>query len=267
MEDTALPTYPQKLLAELLGTAMLVFVGVGSVPATTLLGGAAPFTMAELGMIAFAFAMVVIAMVYAIGHISGCHINPAVTLALAATRRMPWRDVPGYLAAQAAGALLGALAIVAVLGRRAVGAGLGIASYAAPTGAGHAFAAEAIGTFILVFVIFGAIDRRAPGGFAGLAIGLAVFAVIIPIGPATGAAVNPARAFGPMVIGALYDGTVHWGQLPVYVGAEVVGALLAGLVHTAFATRRTPGARTAGTAGRPAPAAAPEGALSSASRP
>ncbi|BBB01546.1 putative MIP family channel protein [Actinacidiphila reveromycinica] len=266
MVDNPPPGQPQKLLAETLGTAMLVFVGVGSVPATTLLGGDAPFTMAQLGVIAFAFAMVVVAMVYAIGHISGCHINPAVTLVLAATRRTPWREVPGYLAAQAAGAILGALAIVAVLGRRAVGVGLGVASYTPVTGAGHAFAAEAIGTFILAFVVLGAIDRRAPAGFAGLAVGLAVFAVIIPIGPATGAAVNPARAFGPMAVAALFGGSVPWGQLPLYAGAEVAGALLAGLVHAAFATRRTPAARTADTAGRQAPATATatatEGALS-----
>lgn len=251
-------TYPQKLLAEALGTATLVFIGVGSVPATTLLGGSAPFTMAELGMISFAFALAVVALVYAIGHISGCHINPAVTLALAATRKMPWRDVPGYLAAQLAGALLGALAIVGVLGRRAVGAGLGIASYGSQTGAGHAFFAEAVGTFILVFVVFGAIDRRAPGGFAGLAIGLAVFAVIIPVGPATGAAINPARAVGPMVVGALYDGTVHWGQLPVYVVAEVVGAVLAGFCSVALNTRRAPAVPSAA----PSATVAHEGVLS-----
>ena len=92
-------SYPQKLLAEVLGTAALVFIGVGSVPATKIIGGTAPFTMAELGVISFAFAMAVIMMVYAIGHISGCHINPAVTLTMAATGRMPWRQAPGYLVA------------------------------------------------------------------------------------------------------------------------------------------------------------------------
>src|SRR5215831_14317167 len=141
-------TFPQKLLAELIGTAVLVFIGVGSVPATLIVGGKAPFTMAELGVISFAFAMAVVALVYAIGHISGCQINPAITVALAATGRMPWRQVPGYIAAQALGACLGALAIVGVLGGKAVTVGLGIASYAPTVGVGQAFLAEAIGTFL-----------------------------------------------------------------------------------------------------------------------
>ena len=232
-------SYPQKLLAELIGTAVLVFIGVGSVPATLIVGGSAPFTMAELGMISFAFAMAVVALVYAIGHISGCQINPAVTLALAATGKMPWREVPGYLAAQLAGAVVGALAIVGVLGRKAVDVGLGIASYGSGVGAGRAFLAEAIGTAILVFVVFGAaVDGRAPGGFAGLAIGLAVFAIIIPVAPATGAAINPARVFGPMLVGQLYGGTVHWSQIGVYLGAEIVGGVVAGFGYVGLNAKR-----------------------------
>src|SRR5215831_5282514 len=128
-------TFPQKLLAELIGTAVLVFIGVGSVPATLIVGGKAPFTMAELGMISFAFAMAVVAMVYAIGHVSGCQINPAITVALAATGRMPWRQVPGYILAQLVGAMLGAAAIIGVLGHKAVDVGLGVAKYSAGVGA------------------------------------------------------------------------------------------------------------------------------------
>src|SRR4029079_4181823 len=97
MEENSLV---QKLSAEVLGTAMLVFVGVGSVPATLIVGGEAPFTMVRLGMFSFAFGMIVVAMIYAIGHISGCQINPAVTVALAATGKMPWRLVPSYIGAQ-----------------------------------------------------------------------------------------------------------------------------------------------------------------------
>ncbi|MFF1872655.1 MIP/aquaporin family protein [Streptomyces sp. CB03911] len=237
---------PQKLFAELLGTATLVLLGVGAVPATVLLGADAPFTMAQLGMIALAFALAVVALVYAIGHISGCQINPAVTLALAVTGRMPWREVPGYLAAQFAGAVAGGYAVVAVLGHRAVDAGLGVAAYGPQVGVRQALAAEAIGTFLLVFVVFGATDVRAPGGFAGIAIGFAVFAIIIPVAPATGAAVNPARAFGPMLVAELSGGRVHWGQLPVYLAAELAGGVLAGLAYHVLNRRPA--------AGVPAPA-------------
>ena len=232
-------TFPQKLLAELIGTAVLVFIGVGSVPATLILGGKAPFTMAELGMISFAFAMAVVAMVYTVGHISGCQINPAVTLALAATGKMTWREVPGYIAAQVAGATLGAWAIVGVLGHQAVDAGLGIAAYGSGVGSGRAFLAEAIGTGILVFVVFGAaVDDRAQGAFAGLAIGLAVFAIIIPVAPATGASINPARTIGPMLIGQLYGATVHWNQMWVYLSAEILAGVAAGFGYVALNARR-----------------------------
>src|SRR6266566_3116605 len=94
----------QKLTAEFLGTAFLVFVGVGSVPATLIVNGKAPFTMADLGMISLAFGTIVVATVYALGHVSGNHINPAVTLGLAASGKFPWRQVPYYIAAQALGA-------------------------------------------------------------------------------------------------------------------------------------------------------------------
>ncbi|MFE9773557.1 MIP/aquaporin family protein [Streptomyces sp. NPDC005931] len=234
-------TYPQRLLAEFLGTAFLVFLGVGSIPATLLLqkAGKASFTMADLGVIAFAFAMVVVAAVFAIGHVSGCHINPAVTLALAATGRMPRREVPGYVAAQCAGALAGAGAIVAVLGERAVGLGLGVASYASPTSASQAFFAEALGTFILVFVVFGVVDQRAPGGFAGLPIGFAVFAIAVAVGPVTGAALNPARTLGPLLVYGAGGGSADWSQLPVYLAAQVVGGLLAGRLYVAMNRLRT----------------------------
>src|SRR5690606_8986657 len=248
MEESS---YSHKLVAEMLGTAVLIFIGVGSIPATLLVNGDAPFTFADLGMIALAFATAVVAMVYAIGHVSGCHINPAITLALAATRKMPWRDVPGYLAAQLAGAVLGALAIVGVLGRKAVDSGLGIAAYGTGVGAGQAFFAEAVGTFILTLVVFGAVDRRAPGGFAGVAIGLAVFAIIIPLAPATAASINPARTLGPMLTGELFGGTVHWDQLPVYVVAEALGAVTAGVLYAALGTRR-PATVTAADGSRPA---------------
>src|SRR5580765_7385341 len=119
----------QKWAAEVLGTALLVFIGVAAVPATLIVNGKAPFTMADLGVISFAFGTVVIATIYALGHVSGNHINPAVTVALAVTGKFPWREVPGYIAAQVAGATLGALAIVGVLGSQAHELGLGVASF------------------------------------------------------------------------------------------------------------------------------------------
>jgi glycerol uptake facilitator protein len=234
----------QKLIAEVFGTAFLVFIGVGSVPATLHLAGkTSPFTMADLGVISFAFAMVVIAMVYTLGHVSGCHINPAVTVGLAATGKFPWKDVPGYVVAQVIGATLGALAIVGVLGTEATRLGLGVASYAHSVGAGRAMFAEGIGTFILVFTVFGVIDKRATPGFAGLVIGFAVFAIIIVVGPATSSAINPARVIGPMIILAAFNGTVHWSQLPTYLAGEFAGGVLAAVTYLAIANQRTPIAR------------------------
>jgi glycerol uptake facilitator protein len=219
----------QKLAAESIGTAFLVFIGVGSVPATLMVNGDAPFTMADLGMISLAFGTIVIATVYTFGYISGNHINPAVTLGLAATGKFPWRDVPAYLAAQVLGAIVGALAIVGTLGPKASDLGLGVAAYGdIPTY--QAFFAEFIGTFILVFTVFGVIHRKAAPGFAGIVIGLAVFAIIIVVAPATSASINPARTTGPMLVQQVLGGTVHWEQWPVYVVAELLAGVAAGLL-------------------------------------
>src|SRR5690349_2333626 len=136
------PTTTQKLLAEALGTAFLVFVGAGRAAATGVIaaGTKVPFSMAQLGMISFAFMLVIVGAVYAIGHISGGHINPAVTLALAVSGKFPWREVPGYVTAQLAGATAGAAAIFLTLGRAAtVAAGGGVTKYnAASMGFGRA---------------------------------------------------------------------------------------------------------------------------------
>ena len=233
-------TRPQKWAAEVLGTALLVFIGVGAVPATLIVNGDAPFTMADLGMISFAFGTVVVATVYALGHVSGNHINPAVTLGLAVTGKFPWKEVPGYLVAQVAGATIGALAIVGVLGSQAHEVGLGVASFNSSLGVGNVqgFFAEFVGTFILVFVIFGVIHRKAAAGFAGVAIGLVVFAAILPVAPATSAAINPARVLGPMLVLAGFGGTVHWAQLPVYLGAELSAGVLAAATYTLIARTR-----------------------------
>src|SRR3954469_10689195 len=229
------PTLAQKLAAEVIGTAFLVFIGVGAVPATLIVNGNAPFTMADLGMISLAFGTIVVATVYALGHISGNHINPAVTLGLAVTGKFPWSQVPAYIAAQVTGAIVGAVAILGVLGSRASDVGLGVANYSARVGPWQAFTAEFVGTFILVFTIFGVIHRKASAGFAGVAIGLVVFAAIIPVAPATGASINPARTFGPMLVQQLAGGTVKWAQLPVYLGAEFLAGALAALCYAFIA--------------------------------
>jgi glycerol uptake facilitator protein len=249
------PTTAQKLAAEVIGTAFLVFIGVGSVPATLIVNGKAPFTMADLGMISLAFGTIVVATVYALGHISGNHINPAVTLGLAVTGKFPWAQVPAYLLAQVVGAVIGAGAIIAVLGHQAVTVGLGVATYGAGVGPAQAFAAEFVGTFILVFTIFGVIHRKASAGFAGLAIGLVVFAAIIPVAPATSAAINPARTIGPMLVEQLAGGTVHWEQAPIYLLAEFAAGALAGLVYGALSRTRADRAAAAQPAPVPASAA------------
>jgi glycerol uptake facilitator protein len=250
----------QRLGAEAIGTAFLVFIGVGSVPATLIVNGDAPFTMADLGMISFAFGTIVIATVYALGHIGGNHINPAVTLGLAVSGKFPWSQVPAYIGAQVVGAVVGAAAIIGVLGQKASDVGLGVASYNEDTvGVAQAFTAEFVGTFILVFTIFGVIHRKAVAGFAGVAIGLVVFAAIIPVAPTTGASINPARTFGPILVQQLADGAVKWNQLPVYLVAEllagVVAAVLYGVLTRTPADRQT--ASVAVDLGDPDPVQAP----------
>ena len=227
----------QRLAAEFLGTAFLVFVGVGSVPAFALVRGDEPFAPADLGFISLAFGTIVVATVYVFGYISGNHINPAVTLALAVTGKFAWRDVPGYVIAQLLGATVGALAIVGALGPQASELGLGVAAYG-DIPVWQAFTAEFLGTFLLVFTVFGVIHRKAAPGFAGLVIGLVVFAAIIPVAPATGASINPARTTGPMLVQQLLGGTVQWEQWPVYVIAELAGGILAGLAFGVISRTR-----------------------------
>jgi glycerol uptake facilitator protein len=234
----------QKLTAEFLGTAFLVFVGVGSVPALTLARGGEPFTGAELGFISLSFALIVVVTVYVFGYISGNHINPAVTLALAVTGKFPWKLAAPYMLAQVLGATLGAGIIIGVMGQAASEHGLGVASYSADTPWTQAFFAEFMGTFLLVFGIFGVIYRKAALGWAGLVIGFVVFAAIIPVAPITGASINPARTIGPMIVQQLAGGAVAWEQLPVYLSAELIGGVVGGLLfgfvaHTASDRRRS----------------------------
>src|SRR6266511_690010 len=117
----------QRLFAEAIGTGLLVFIGAGSVPAILLLEGGtkAPFSGADLGFISMAFGLIVVAMVYTVGKISGCHINPAVTFALAVTKKFPWREVPMYWGSQLVGGIAGGMAMWAAFGGRAIDLGYG----------------------------------------------------------------------------------------------------------------------------------------------
>jgi len=226
----------------MLGTALLVLVGPGSVVATLRLAGDSTpaITGADLLGISFAFGLVITALVYAIGKVSGCHINPAVTFALAVTKRFPWREVPAYVSAQVVGAVLGALAIWAVFGQSGIDLGMGQTSFDEETTAwGSAIFAEAIGTAILVFAILGIVDSRSPTEFAGVVIGGVVVAIIMVIGPITGSSLNPARAFGPELVSAIGGGPTQWAQLvPVYVLPGLVGAALAAVAYDALSTPR-----------------------------
>ena len=228
------PTLSQKLVAEVIGTAILVFIGAGSVPLTVFLTGTNPFGSAELSTISFAFAFAIFAAVYSVGHISGCHINPAVTIALLATRKIDVKTAVPYIGAQLVGAFIGAgLTYVILTNNDPATLGLGAVSVNAKSGIPIGFLAEVIGTAILVFTVFGAaVDGRAPGGFAGLIIGFIVYGVIILVGPITGAALNPARQIGPELLGGIIGAKTHLDQLiPVYIAGPIVGGLAGAFLY------------------------------------
>ena len=233
------PNLSQKFVAEMLGVAFLVWIGAGSITVTNFLSAGKvplPFTMAELGMIALAFAFAIAAMVYTIGHISGCHINPAVTFSLAVTRRIGWGEAGVYWIAQFIGGILGAVVIAFSFGwtQAAQGPGLGATNfgtainlYGTTGGWIVAIAMETIGTFFLLLVVMGtAVDGRAPSGWAGLIIGLMVAGEIFAFGPVTNVALNPARAFGPAVIQVLLGGTYDLSHLIVYFIGPLLGGVL-----------------------------------------
>jgi aquaporin NIP len=207
---------PRTLAAECIGTFALVFAGCGAIMVNAQTGGA----LGQVG-IAITFGLVIAAMIYATGHISGAHLNPAVTFAFALTRHLPWRRLLAYWAAQYAGALAAAAILRGSLGDVAhVGATL-------PSGSdGQAFLWELLLTFFLMFVITAvATDTRAVGEAAAIAIGATVGLDAMFGGPITGASMNPARSLGP----ALVSGDLS--SLWVYLTAPFLGAVLAALVY------------------------------------
>ncbi len=223
-------TQSQKFAAEMIGTAILVFIGAGSVPIASLLLGGDAGGPAALAAIALAFAFAIMAAVYAVGHISGCHINPAITLGLLATGRIDGATAASYIVAQFVGAFVGAAGTLLMLsGNDPQALGLGAASVNANAGVWIGTAAEIIGAAILVFVVFGsAVSGRAPGGFAGIAIGFTLAGIILAVGPISGASLNPARELGPALLGqAIGAAAVPVDHLLI---AYVVGPIIGGLI-------------------------------------
>jgi glycerol uptake facilitator protein len=234
--DTSLP---RRLAAEAVGTGLLILFGPGSVVAALAVGGG-ELDYAALGIIGLSFGLVVALVIYAFGSTSGAHINPAVTFVLASTRRFPWREVGPYVVAQLVGATLGGLLLVAAFGTASVDvSNVGAVSFGDGVGYPRAILVEAIATYLLMLTIMAmAVDKRAPAGWAGLMIGLSVTCLVVVFGPLTGAAVNPARAFGPFAASGLVGGDVPWSQLPAYVVGSVLGALLAAISYDLLARPR-----------------------------
>ncbi|WP_432498207.1 MIP/aquaporin family protein [Kineococcus gypseus] len=209
--------------AEAVGTFVLVLAGT----ATAAAGVVAQPVPYDLLAVVLAFGLALAALAAALGHVSGCHLNPAVTLGLAVTRRFPWRAVPVYVACQLAGAVMASLAVWAFYGERAREA-FGLAATVPAPGVGDARAllVEAVITFVLVLVVISvATDERAPAAAAPLAVGATLAVCVAVAAPLTGGAVNPARAFGP----ALVSGT--WDSFWVYLVGPLVGGVLAALLY------------------------------------
>jgi MIP family channel proteins len=220
-------------VAELVGTFILIFTGCAVATAAILQRSTAgPLSYDSLA-VALAFGLALTVVVAAIGHVSGAHVNPSVTLALAATNKFPWQFVPIYVGAQLVGAILGAIAVWITYGEP----GRELADVAAtfPTedvGDIQAFVVEVLVTFILVFVVISvATDDRAPAGVAPLAVGFALACGVLIAGPVTGGSLNPARSLGPMIIAGRFDAV--W----VYILAPIVGAVLAAFVYDRFASQ------------------------------
>ncbi len=207
----------REALAEGIGTFTLVFAGTGAVMVNTVSDG----KITHLG-ISFVFGAVVAAMIYSLGHISGAHLNPAVTLAFWTSGFFPRRLVLPYITAQLIGAISASSVLFISLGKVAnLGATLPLNNNWL-----QSLILELLLTFILMFVILGSgVDRRAPVGFAGLAIGLTVGLEAAFMGPITGASMNPARSFAPALVGEIWQH--HW----VYWVAPIVGAQLAVVVY------------------------------------
>jgi MIP family channel proteins len=216
-------------IAELVGTFILVFGGTAVAVAAILSRPTAGGAYGSLA-IALAFGLALAIVVASIGHVSGAHVNPAVTLGMAAARRFPWNYVPIYIAAQLVGAVLAALATWLTFGGPARSEANLAATYPAQgVGDLQAFLIEILITFILVFVVMAvATDDRAPAAIAPIAVGFALAVGVFIAGPVTGGSVNPARSLGPMLVAG--DLTSVW----LYILGPIIGGVLGALLYQRF---------------------------------
>ena len=225
-----------KFVAEMLGTMVLVLMGCGS----AVIAGADGTTGVGLTGIALAFGLSVVAMAYAIGHISGCHINPAISIGMVVAGRMKIGEAGLYIVAQIIGAILGAGILYLIVSNNLTGYemkewALGSNGWGEGYLAGYnttaAFVAEAVFTFIFLLVIFGSTSsKNINGGFAGLAIGLSLVLIHLVGIKVTGVSVNPARSIGP----AIFAGGKALSQIWLFIVAPIVGAALAAIVDNAL---------------------------------
>lgn len=214
---SARPALARRCVAEGLGAFALVFAGCGAIVVDSERGG----SLGSVG-IAVAFGLVIMAMIYATGHLSGAHVNPAVTLAFAVTRHLPLRDAGGYVGAQLAGAVLGALALR--LAWNGTPADLGATSPS--LGTGSALAYEVVLTALLMFVVMAvATDTRAVGAAAAIAIGGTVALGSLVGGGVSAASLNPARSFGPALVAS------NWTDFWIYLAGPAAGALAGALLY------------------------------------
>ena len=227
---------PQKLIAEFIGTFTLIFIGVGSICADQYLTAAGKSGIGLLG-IAVAYGLAMGIMVTAMGHISGGHYNPAITIGFWVTRRLSTFQTIFYWAAQLLGATAGAYAIKAIVSDTVwQPVALGTPALATDFTRTHAMALEAVGTFFLVLVVFATVVD-AKGAFnkiAGFAIGLTITMDILVAGPFTGVAMNPARAFGPALA------SNHWANHGVYWLGPLIGGVIAGFLYDRIFLREQP---------------------------
>jgi aquaporin Z len=223
----------RRLAAEAFGTFWLTFGGCGS----AVLAAAFPGLGIGFAGVALAFGLTLLTMVYAIGPISGCHINPAVTIGLWAAKRFPAKEILPYWIAQVAGGLIAGAILLAIASGKAgfeVHAGFASNGYGAHSPGGYAMMAvivtEIVLTFMFLFVILGSTERRAPAGFAGIAIGLSLTLIHLISIPVDNTSVNPARSTGV----ALFAGGGFIAQLWLFWVMPLVGAVLAGFVYSAL---------------------------------